>query len=540
MTATLPEGFVVRLGRRVKALDGGRVLVGGSPTTVLSLAPRAVRNLHHGQLTVTDAATEALANRLLDLGMAAPVPELLPPCDQDLTVVIPVRDRPEQLRRLLASIDESHRVIVVDDASTDPGGIQAVTDPAGAELLRLACNVGPAGARNAGLAQVRTPLVAFVDSDVELTPNALTRLARCFADPDVGLVAPWVRGRLPSSGGAWMARYDADRSSLDLGGDAGTVRPGASVAWVPAACLVARTDALGAGFDPAMRVGEDVDLVWRLVEEGRRVLYVAAVEVVHEARTSAWEVLHRKFVYGTSAGDLARRHGAAVAPAVLAPWSIAAVVALVLQRRWSVPFCAVVTGLTAERIRRRLPATQHRTRLASTLALQGLLAALTQTADLGLRHWWPLGALAAVQSSAVRRLLILRAVLEGVTEHRRSRSQLNLGSFLLARRLDDIAYGTGVWMGAARARAWKALLPEIRPGHRNQRSTRTPRPSTLLGDQYARRIAGVGVGDATGGQTPRSEGILPGARQPPREQESAPVCEGPRRGESRGDCPDFG
>jgi mycofactocin system glycosyltransferase len=304
--------------------------------------------------------------------------------------------------------------------------------------------------------------VAFVDSDVELTANALSQLARCFADPNVSLVAPWVRGRLPSSGGSWIGRYDADRSSLDLGRDAGIVRPGAPVAWLPAACLVARTDALGAGFDPAMRVGEDVDLVWRLVDEGRRVLYVAAVQVFHEARTSGWDVLHRKFVYGTSAGDLARRHGAAVAPAVLAPWSVAAAGGLILQRRWSVPFCALVTGLTAERIRRRLPATEHRPRLAVVLALQGLLAALSQTANLGLRHWWPLGAVAAMRSSALRRFLILGAVLEGVAEHRRSSSQLNFGWFLLARRLDDVAYGTGVWTGALRVRAWKALLPDIR------------------------------------------------------------------------------
>lgn len=465
MTKALPEGFVVRLGRRVRVLDGGRVLVGGSPTTVLSLAPRAVMSLQQGQLTVTDAATGAVANRLLDLGVAAPAPELLPPCDQEVTVVIPVRDRPEQLRRLLASIEDVHRIVVVDDASREPEAIKAVAGAAGAELTQLPRNLGPAGARNAGLAQVRTPLVAFVDSDVELTPNALARLARSFADPNVDLVAPWVRGRLPTSGGSWLARYDADRSSLDLGKNAGVVRPRAPVAWLPAACLVARTDALGVGFDPGMRVGEDVDLVWRLVGEGRRVLYVADVQVFHQARTSAWDVLHRRFVYGTSAGDLARRHGTAVAPAVLAPWSIAAVAALVVQRRWSLPVCALITGHTAERIRRRLPATQHRTRLAGTLTLQGLLAALSQAANLGLRHWWPLGAVAALRSSALRRFLIIGAVLEGIAEHRRSRSQLNLGLFLLARRLDDVAYGTGVWTGAARARAWQALVPDIRTKH---------------------------------------------------------------------------
>jgi mycofactocin system glycosyltransferase len=461
MTTGLPEGFTVRLGRRVRVLDGGRVLIGGSPTTALSLAPRAATSLRQRQLTVTDAATGVLASRLLDLGMAGPVPDLLPPCREPITVVVPVRDRPEQLRRLLASIEGAHRVVVVDDASSCPEAIEAVSVEAGAELVRLERNVGPAAARNAGLAEVRTPLVAFVDSDVELTPNALPQLARCFADPAVGLVAPWVRGRLPSSGGSWMARYDADRSSLDLGADAGTVRPRAPVAWLPAACLVARTDALGPGFSPELRVGEDVDLVWRLVSEGRRVLYVASVQVFHEARATAWDVLHRKLVYGTSVGDLARRHGSAVAPAVLAPWSVAAVVALVSQRRWSVPLCGLVTGLAAERIRRRLPRAPQRTAVAAELAVQGLLAALSQAAALGLRHWWPLGALLGSRSSALRRFLVVAAVLEGVTERRRCQSDLALPCFLVARRLDDMAYGTGAWIGTLRARAWTALLPDV-------------------------------------------------------------------------------
>jgi hypothetical protein len=81
VSATLPVEFIVRLGRRVRVLDG-RVLVGGSPTTVLSLAPRAVESIHNRRLTVTDAATSALANRLIDLGMAAPVPDLLPPASR--------------------------------------------------------------------------------------------------------------------------------------------------------------------------------------------------------------------------------------------------------------------------------------------------------------------------------------------------------------------------------------------------------------------------------------------------------------------------
>ena len=50
-------------------------------------------------------------------------------------------------------------------ASLEPHAVAQVAARHGAEVVPLAVNVGPAGARNAGLAAVRTPYVAFVDSD---------------------------------------------------------------------------------------------------------------------------------------------------------------------------------------------------------------------------------------------------------------------------------------------------------------------------------------------------------------------------------------
>ncbi len=72
-------------------------------------------------------------------------------------------------------------------------------------------------------------------------------------------------------------------------------------------------------FDERLAAGEDVDLVWRLVEAGWDVRYVPTVEVTHEAdlRPARW--LARRALYGSTAGPLARRHGDAVAPARVSP-----------------------------------------------------------------------------------------------------------------------------------------------------------------------------------------------------------------------------
>ena len=76
-------------------------------------------------------------------------------------------------------------------------------------------------------------------------------------------VAPGRRDRV-------VHRFGLAHSPLDLGPDEGEVGPDRAVRYVPTAALVVRRSALeeAGGFDPTLRVGEDVDLVWRLVEAG--------------------------------------------------------------------------------------------------------------------------------------------------------------------------------------------------------------------------------------------------------------------------------
>ncbi|MFW6090364.1 MAG: glycosyltransferase, partial [Actinomycetota bacterium] len=256
----LPEGFCVRLNPRTRVYDGGRTLVGGAPATAAFLTAAAGRMLDGRDIRVRGAGTRALADRLLDLGMADPVvAELAPIGLESVTVVIPVRDRHRQLDLLLGSIPEGVRVIVVDDCSADPEAIAAAAAAHGAGVVRHRVNRGPAAARNTGLERVRTPYVAFIDSDIVVVPDTLPILLRHFHDPKVALAAPRILGRDRAAGETWITRYENGRASLDLGRHPALVRPRAPVAWLPSACVVARVAALGDGFDARMRVGEDVD-----------------------------------------------------------------------------------------------------------------------------------------------------------------------------------------------------------------------------------------------------------------------------------------
>jgi GT2 family glycosyltransferase len=63
------------------------------------------------------------------------------------------------------------------------------------KIIRLDKNVGPAIARNRGVAKAKGEFVVFLDSDVELFPDTLKNLARIFEeDPDVvALTGVWVK-----------------------------------------------------------------------------------------------------------------------------------------------------------------------------------------------------------------------------------------------------------------------------------------------------------------------------------------------------------
>jgi len=463
---TLPAGFRVDLAAGVLSAHGGSLLVGGSPLTALRLSPRARSLLSAQGITVTDAASGQVAARLLATNLGVPdLAAVAPAPAAELTVVIPVRDRPDQLDRTLAALAPLP-CVVVDDASLDSDATERVTRRHSAELIRLAENAGPAGARNAGLDRVATPYVAFVDSDIEVSAEVLLALTRHFADPEVVLVGPRVVGQVHSARPRWFERYDAAASSLSLGRTPANVRPGAAVGWLPSACLVGRASALAGGFDAELRVGEDVDLVWRLVARGATVRYDPTAVALHEVRPTMRGWLGRKFVYGSGGAGLAARHGNALAPAVLSPTYAVAAAAVLARHRWSPLLAALALAAGSRAVHRGLPDVPDRGVVACRIATRGLGWAVRQESALLLRHWWPAAALAATRSRTVRKGLVTALAVDTVlagTEQRHSDRLLAPGALLAGRRLDDLAYGAGLWWGAVKARSPRALAPR-RPG----------------------------------------------------------------------------
>ncbi len=234
--------------------------------------------------------------------------------------------------------------------------------------------------------------------------------------------------------------------------------PRSRVSYVPSAVLVARRAAVSelGGFDESMRVGEDVDLAWRLVCAGWRVRYEPSVQVTHREPRTWRQLLARRFRYGTSAGPLARHHPDAVSPLVLHPWPALTVAAL-LAGRPVVAAGAFGTGL----------AVTARTLRAADVPTAGLAKA---TANATLQTWLALGryltqfaAPAVVAGLCAKRTRWATASLAlgpSVTAWIRNRA-LDPVRFTAANLADELAYGAGVWTGSARARTVRPLSPVI-------------------------------------------------------------------------------
>ncbi|MCW2841756.1 MAG: mftF [Aeromicrobium sp.] len=447
----LPDGFGVRLHDDIRV---GTFLVSG--TRVVRVSDEARRMLRDREMTVTSTRSSELASRLLDLDLADPVLHaVLRPSIDELTVVVPVRNYAHGVDRLLSTLGASVRCIVVDDASDDARALAGIVGRHGAHLVRLDANAGPAAARNRGMADVETPFVAFVDADVTVLPGVLERLLQHLVDPALAAVAPRVVSNASTS---WLGRYEHAFGLLDLGPRAGTVRQWSPVAYLPTACLVARVADLGEGFDTGMRTGEDVDLVWRLDRDGRRVRYAAEVTVTHDVRESLPGWLVRKGFYGQSAAPLARRHGARMAPAVMSPVAATAVAGLLVQRRWSLAVSVVCAAVTARSTWNGTPSDLPRRQRAAVLpaTLHGMIG---QTTGLLLRHWSPLTVAVSLRSRRMRRAAVVVGLIDGLVAHRRSGVRLDPVRFIAARRAEHLAYGIGVWSGAIRERSTACLRP---------------------------------------------------------------------------------
>ncbi|WP_307248659.1 glycosyltransferase family 2 protein [Catenuloplanes indicus] len=230
--------------------------------------------------------------------------------EHGVSVVVPVRGRVPQLRRLLDSLTVAVRrcpepveVIVVDDsAAADARRHRESCDRADARYLRGPRHVG--AKRNLGVRNARYDLVLFIDSDCRASPDLIRRHAATLraAPPGIGGVTG---PSAPVPGRGYLDRVMA--GSEVLNGDLSRPARYAQLTWATTCNLAVRRaafDAAGGFPERSLTVvaGEDVELGVRLSGAGYAIRCDPAAGVEHDPPTSGGVrgLVRRLYTYGRS------------------------------------------------------------------------------------------------------------------------------------------------------------------------------------------------------------------------------------------------
>jgi hypothetical protein len=163
------------------------------------------------------------------------------------------------------------------------------------------------------------------------------------------------------------------------------------------------------------------------------------------------------------------RHPGKTAPLVISGWTLLVWVLLAMGSGVGYFASTVVAAITGGRIARSLKAVDTEPKEVAAVAAHGLWAAALQLASAICRHYWPIALIAAVLFRRCRQVVLVAAVVDGVVDWAsRERNpdddskRVGLFAYMLLKRLDDIAYGLGLWTGVVRERHLGALKPQIR------------------------------------------------------------------------------
>ena len=431
----------------------GNGVLAGSPLTYFGVTDAGSRILDaietNSELPTNHAQ---LTDRLLATGAVHPlINHSANP--SDITVVIPAFVANERehsnLAELVAGLS-GLSIIVVDDASP-----YAINIP-GIHVIRLATNAGPSTARNTGINAVTTRIVACIDADAVVTTKQVLSLGAYLDDKRVGLVAPRI---ICAHDRTFINEFESHHSPLDLGNTQALIRPTSRVSYVPAAVIVCNVESLRAVglFDKSMRLGEDVDIVWRMIAAGIWCRYIPEIECVHRSRQSMRAMLKQRFNYGTSAASLDQRHPRTASP--LRAHVLLLVTAASLLMGY-IYLATVLAVLTVVYFMFSLQSTSLPIKIRTQLAWKGLTSTTRLLADAVMRAWWPLFFIASFFSVRLGAMLTFSALVPPIVGLLRYKPEHPI-RYLVMRILEDVAYGAGVWVGAVRARSLRCLLPVI-------------------------------------------------------------------------------
>lgn len=204
-----------------------------------------------------------------------------------VSIVICSRDSERTLEKTLESCLENHplEIILVDQNSRD--GTLSIAKRFGLKVLTQDRGLGYA--RQMGALAARGEFVAYVDSDVILSPNTIDRLIRDMIENEyVGISAK----TLAVSKDTYWTWAEDQAGKLEYN------REGETNLIGTAATIFRREVVLTYGFDPFFSgAAEDNDFAYRLRKAGNR-LGVSSAIAYHNHPTTLRQLMRKQYWYG--------------------------------------------------------------------------------------------------------------------------------------------------------------------------------------------------------------------------------------------------
>lgn len=233
--------------------------------------------------------------------------------DFKCTLVIPTRNSGKTLRTTLKAVFNGEylpdELLIIDGLSTDD-----TVDIAKSMGVRVITNqkIHVAGARQLGTVSARFPLIVFVDSDCIPAPDWLKKIVENFRQyPDLDGVGGKVFISNPinkvqkysASVFESIMQFPNERQPLIKKSMYGTF-PGANCAFRKSAIL-----SIGGFRDFFSNHAEEVDLVWRMIDEGKKLVFDPTIIVDHlDYPDSVRNLMRTNFNYGIASTKLAKLH----------------------------------------------------------------------------------------------------------------------------------------------------------------------------------------------------------------------------------------
>ena len=229
------------------------------------------------------------------------------------SIIIPVYNRPEEIDELLASIsaqeyDEPFEVCIVEDGSSEKSDliINKYTSELAIQYFETE-NTGPGSSRNYGMTKAAGNYFIILDSDVILPNNYLVEITKqlekkytdAFGGPDAAH---------PSFSVLQKAINYSMTSFLTTGGIRGKKKSVGK--FQPRSFnmgLSQKAFDITKGFSN-MRAGEDIDLSFRLWDQGLETQLIDAAYVYHKRRNSFLGFFQQTFAFGTARPKLNKKY----------------------------------------------------------------------------------------------------------------------------------------------------------------------------------------------------------------------------------------